>query len=239
MSTATLSALRALVRQKSDSENQLDRHPDTELDGYINKAHKRLWGRLARLQLLKDVSTQLISADGSDTYNLGDDFLHAYGVFEETSNSTHRPLHRHNGSMKPFGRPSPSGIAATYDIASQENTPRIQFYPQPSSGTYVVQYIKSPDLLTNDSDTVVYPLDWEEALVYDAAIQVLEKDDLPRSELQARLQEINAEIDNTASSRDLLNSYNIRDVRGYSGRDPADQFSYELPWLRGRKFGLY
>lgn len=242
MNSVTLANLRAGVRRKSDSQNQVDRHPNTEIDAYINHANRRLYTRLAGLSLLKCVKTFTLTADGSVTYALPEDFYLAYTISEQQNSNQYRHLERHNGTDRPFGLPNVSGDAVSYDLAdpvAQGDRSRIQFYPQPSSGTYIVQYIPECPLLVQDQDTVAYPLNWYEAIEYDAAIQVLEKDDLPRAELAARLQEINAEINAAAASRDLAQTYHIRDVRNSYGRDPADQFDYELPWMRGRNWKLY
>lgn len=238
MSSVTLTQAIDRVRDAADCENQTDRHPDTEITGYLNRSRRLLVGRLARLQLLKTFSTDSITATGAAAYTLSSDFFAVYSVWQSLDNGAFRRLHRHTGADFPFGQ---TGIAGdnprSYDIAeTSAGVHKISFLPQPSTGTFIVQYIAAPTDLASGSDTFVFPLAWDEWVILDAAIQVLSKDDLPWSHLAARKQEIEEEIDAAASSRDLLESAHIRDVRSMSGGDPADHTAYQLPWVRGGRW---
>ena len=236
MPTSTLSDLRTRVRQKADIEGATDRHTDTELNGYINRAHSKLYGKLATLQLLKQQKTTTITATGAAVYQLASDFYATYGVFEQVDGTYFRRLHIHGGHEKPFGIAAHEGVACTYAIASVDNSGlehQIEFSPNPQSGTYIVKYVPELSDLSGDSDTTFdIPLNWDDFIVYDAAMMVLEKDDLPFGQIAARKQELEVEIEQAAASRELLESYRIRDVRGANHEDAADQFPYQLPWMR-------
>jgi hypothetical protein len=225
MRTTTLSALRDRVRQKADIEGYTDRHPNDQLDTFINTSWRKLYGKLAVAHLLKNQVSVPLSASGATQYTLPDDFFAMYGVFEEYGRG-HRELRMHNPGQRPFGRPGPQGTAVSYATAEVDGDHYIEFLPQPTSGTYVYVYVPEPNTLAADTDTIKGALAYDEYVVLDAAIQVLEKDGVPIDTLQTRLMLLEQQIDNAQAARDLLQSTHIRDVRGSAYHDASDVYDY-------------
>ena len=217
MQTTTLAQARARVRQAADVQGYEDRHPNSEIDGYINRSRRKLIGKLARKKLIKDTITQPFVANGAVRYSLPDDFLAMCGVFEEVNNglSGHRELEMRHPGEHPFGRPSRKGRANRYGLAEQDGVQYIDFLPQPTNGTYVYVYVPVPEDLVNDNDEMTSILAHDEWVILDAAIAVVSKDGLTEDvrNLQSRLAIEDARIDNDAANQDLMKSFHIKDVR--------------------------
>jgi hypothetical protein len=226
MRTTTLSDLRSRVRSKADVEGYVDRHPNSAVDQYINNSWRKLYGKLSIAHLLKNQLNGVISASGASSYSLPDDFFAMYGVFEEFPGGGHRELNMHNPQTRPFGRPGVSGTALSYATAEVDGDHYIEFYPQPDSGTYVYVYVPEPNTLVSDSDTIYGALAYDEYVVLDAAIQILERDDLPIDTLQMRLLMLEQQIDAAQASRDLLQSSHIHDIYGNRHFDESDYSPY-------------
>lgn len=173
---ATLAQIRERVRNRADIVSETARYPDSELTGYINVSFKELWGLLVRSSLVRDEASQIITADGSPTYDLAPSHYSTIGVFRMHGTSVVQ-LSRNDQRQRPHGAATAyAGTGNEYRIAKIDGTKTIEFTPRPASGEYIVSYIPEPADLALETDVVDLGLDWEEYIVIDAAIKCLRRE---------------------------------------------------------------
>lgn len=211
---ATLAQLRTRVRQRSNNEHTNGQFvTDGELNGLINVAYKDLYGTLVEKSLHRTETTQTVTATGATSYALNADLYSLLNVYW-VENGYRRRLRRFSDRAKPGS--ADVGVASTYRVKGST----VVFWPNPSSGTYEIDYIPVPGDLVADEDVLDGVLAWEEYVVLEAATQVLQKEGLTeeanslrsdrdrilqRIENQASLVEFSETrvIENTTSGSDL------------------------------------
>lgn len=219
---ATLSELRTRVRQRTDNENS-NFVTDDELTQLINTEYKELYGLLVRYSLQRTESTSTISADGSSSYALPSNFYSLIGVFRTEGQAQVR-LSRFGERFRPG---TVTGTACQYRLQGAN----IVLYPTPSSGTYTVLYIPVPSDLSADADTVDGVLGWEELVVINAAIKVLQKEEADTSVLKQDRQELLMRIKMEADAVEFTEDWVVADVR--RGRQAGDTLEGEYVGRKG------
>lgn len=207
---ATLLEMRTRVRQRTDNENS-SFVSDSELTQLINTEYKELYGLLVRHSLQRTEDTQTITANGSSSYALDGDFYSVIGVFR-TEGSVRVPLSRHTERFRPG---SVAGTATSYRIVNST----LVLYPKPASGTYEVIYIPVPAELSADVDTMDGVLGWEELVVVNAAIKVLQKEEADYEHLRTDRAELLRRIQDEAAAVEFTNNWVVEDTRR---RYPSD-----------------
>ena len=140
---ATRATIRTATRRRADIESDTVRFPDTELNTEIEESCKRFQGILLKKGLHKEYDNKVIVASGSSSYTLPDNFLAPTAVFEEYSSGRYRRLRFFPATARPFHRlNADSGDALYYQTMRINDENRIELFPRPNSGTYVIGYVK-------------------------------------------------------------------------------------------------
>lgn len=231
MATETLSALRTRIRQRTDNEHTgEDFVTDAELTQLINKSYRELFALLVKSGLHSVAETSYsIPVNGATSYALPDDYYAIQDVYRDVSGSKYR-LRRHNARTRPAT--VTVGDAYSYRAAGVGVNAVIELYPTPPSGTYTLFYIAIPAALSADADTVDGVLGWEEYIVLDVSIDVLQKEGLDTQELQLRKAQMFTRIAEEAFLRDIHESVEVADVRCPSN-SLMDDYGYLPGGYRG------
>ncbi len=215
-----LSAIRTRIRQRTDNEHTGSSFvTDSELTGLVNVSYSELYGELVRAGLHMSESVQTVTATGASTYALNSDLFAVIGVFRV--DGTHRSrLVRHSVRHRPDT--SVKGPASSYRVIGTTVT----FHPLPVSGTYEVVYVPVPGTLSADADTVEGILGWEEYLVLDVSIKVLDKEETDARHLRAERERLLARIRDEAALEEMSEGSYIDNVRSRnSGTDDEAEYN--------------
>lgn len=216
---ATLAAVRTRIRQRTNNEHTNGQFvTDAELNGLINVAYKQLYATLVAHSMHRSESTSTITATGATSYSLPADLFSLLNVYKNDSGYRYR-LQRYSDRYKPGTQET--GDASHYRVRGSN----IILFPNPSSGTYEVEYIPVPAELSADIDELDGVLAWEEYVVLDASFRVLHKEGsleeamLCRDERDALLRR----IENQAEMAEFTESRIVEDVRADNPwRDEGD-----------------
>jgi hypothetical protein len=219
----TLAQLITRIRQRTDTENS-EFITDAELTQLINTSYKELYGLLVRASLHRAETTYAVVTDGSASYTLPTDFFGLIGVYR-TYSQDKVPLERFPDKFRPGER---TGDATMYRVVGSA----VVLYPKPSSGTYDLVYIPVPGELVSAADELDGVLGWEEFVVLDAAINVLEKEGSNTTTLERKRAMILQRISDEAQMVEFTETPRIQNVRApwRDLSDPAD-------WAPGRGDG--
>jgi hypothetical protein len=210
---ATLAQLIERIRQRTDTVGS-EFVTDAEITQLINTAYKELYALLVRKSLQRAESVQTIVADGSAFYPLNSDFVGLLGVYRVLGDER-LPLKRHSDRFRPGSR---QGDAVSYRLVNST----VELYPQPTSGEYELVYVPLPGELTDPTDELDGVLGWEEFVILDAAICVLEKEESDTTKLERKRGRILQRIEDEAQLADLHSVVRIEDTRDYDTlADPA------------------
>jgi hypothetical protein len=219
----TLASMREQARQRADMVNS-EFCSDAEINQYINNSAAELYDLLVSVNEDYFVSStpQSISVtSGTDSYDLAADFYKALGV----------DLYL-NGSwvtMKPFmfaERNAYQGMMFDMPFRYRIRGGKISFVPVPS-GNHTVQiwYIPRFTALASDAATFDGINGWEEYVIVDAAIKMLQKEESDVSVLLAQKEALKARINTMAANRDSGSPQRIVDVEELE----SDPFFRRLP----------
>ncbi len=223
MAAVTLTELISRIRQRSDNEHTGSTFvTDAEITRLINISYAELYGHLIRWSMNMAESLQTITGTGAANYNLATDFYSLVAVFRVVGDQRVR-LERHS-SRNRLGA-TPSGDGSTYRIINST----IEFHPRPSGGTYEVVYVPVCGQLSAGSDTLDGVLGWEEYVVLDCAIHVLDKEESETKYLRADRAQILQRIQDEAAAAEMSESWvvesgrqadtllDLGDMKGYRG----------------------
>ena len=176
MRNVTVASVLAQARQRADVEAETDRFPDSELVTYISASWAELYNEIVLLNndtYLSSFSISIVS--GQDTYALPSDFLMDRGVDFSTAGYTYN-LSRwafEEREVYQFVGNYTYGMPTAYRILGQN----IIFKPAPNANSTTARlwYYPAPAVLTA-SDSVNGFAGFEEFLVADVALKILEKD---------------------------------------------------------------
>ena len=207
MAAVTLTELISRIRQRSDNEHSGSTFvTDAEITRLINVSYAELYGHLIRWSMNMVESLQTITATGAANYNLETDFYSLVAVFRVSGDYRVR-LERHSSRHR-LGA-TPSGDASSYRVIN--NT--IEFYPRPSGGTYEVVYVPVCGQLAAAGDTLDGVLGWEEYVVLDCAIHILDKEESDSKMLRADRDRILARIEDEAAAAEMNESWAVESER--------------------------
>lgn len=216
----TLADLRTRIRQRTDTENS-EFVTDAELNQLINTSYAELYGLLVKASLHRAEKTYVVATTGADDYPLPADFFALIGVYR-TYGEDKVPLERFPDKFRPGTR---IGDATMYRVVGME----LVLYPKPGSGDYDLVYIPLPAELVSEADTMDGVLGWEEFIVLDVSINVLEKEGSNTMTLERKREMILKRIQDDAQMVEFTETPRLLSVRdewrthggfdGYPSRD--------------------
>jgi hypothetical protein len=173
--TVTVASIIDQIRKRADVEAETDRFPDSELATYVSQSWCELYNEAALQNNDIYLSSTLVTlVAGSDTYALPADFYLDRGV-DFTVNGYTYTLGRwqfEERDLFQFIGTYTYGMPTAYRIVGSN----VVFKPVPQSGSSArLWYYPTPTVLTSGS-SVDGIAGFEEFLVCDGAIKVLEKD---------------------------------------------------------------
>ncbi len=213
--TVTLTQLIERVRQRTDTVNS-DFVTDAEITQLLNCSYNELYGLLVTKSLHRQETSYVLTLTGAAEYAMPSDFFALIGAYRTVGDDM-VPLERFPDKFQPGTR---SGDAMMYRVHGT----RLVLYPIPSSGTYTVVYIPLPGVMTDGTDTMDGVLGWEEFVVIDTAIQVLDKEESNTMHLEVKRDRILRRINDESQAVEFTETPRILNVRdGWrSISDPAD-----------------
>lgn len=220
MATVSLSTLRTRIKQRTDNEHTGSEFvTDEELTGLINASYADLYGELVVSGLHTAESVYTITATGATSYALPADFYSLLGVFRSENGRKFR-LGRH--SVRHRVGTAATGNGSSYRVVGST----VELSPTPSSGTYEVLYIPQPAQLAAADDTLDGMLGWEEYVVVDVAIKVLDKGEDDSQHLRMERERILSRIQQQAAAVEATESWTVENVRagGFGDPDRADGY---------------
>ncbi len=207
MAAVTLSELISRVRQRSDQEHSGSNFvTDAEITRLINVSYAELYGHLLRWSLNMVESLSTITATGAANYALPTDLYSVVAVFR-VDGDVRTYLERHSSRHR-LGA-TPSGSAVSYRVIN--NT--IEFYPRATAGTYEVVYVPVCGQLVDGDDAMDGVLGWEEYVVIDCAIHILDKEESDSSRHRADRDRILQRIEDEASAAEMNESWVVESSR--------------------------
>lgn len=133
-----------------------------------------------------------------------------------------------------------TGHPSKYRIRRTGDELEFNFFPNPTTGlTFVVTYLPHPLRLSTDAnlnedeftDSVTYPMGWEERIVLGMARRALEKEESDSTPILRQLAQIDAEIEELCWSRVMSANPTIRNVDGATRGWGADMmYPPPLSW---------
>jgi hypothetical protein len=212
MATVTLTALRARARERADMVNSgFVTDTADSLDRLINSAAQRLHAIIVQKfgndYIVKSSTFNTVA--GTSSYNLPSDFFKLLGVDLTIGSAP--------SNLKKFEFRERNVYRAATVSAFGNSLPRyrlegsiLRLYPAPNAaylGTfwYIPQLQVnggSTNLLVNGADTVNFDNGWEAFIEFDAAAQMLIKEESDPSAMIAERTKIEHDIEVTAENRD-------------------------------------
>lgn len=218
--TATLLEMRTRARESADMVNSLF-VSDDELTRYINEGISELHDLLI-MQFGEDYylkSASLTITSGDDTSDIPSDFYKIAGIDVPYSGTSY--------SLKKFDFAERNAQILSSDVRNLRYRlvgTTIKFSPVPSSTiTATIWYHPYATVLSSNGSTFDGINGWEEYVVIDAAIKMLNKEESNTNHLLLRKQEIKDRINRVAKARDTMNPERVRDTESY-----VDSYLYPI-----------
>jgi len=208
MASVTLATMRTRVKQRCDQEYSDSEFVTTaELDQLINTSYAELYGLLVRHSLHRTETVYSITATGAASYALPADIFAVLGVFRVDGTTTKAMMPRHDHRKRPDT--SVTGPAITYRVIGSS----VEFIPVPTSGTYEIVYVPTPTTVVEDDDSLDGVLGWEEYVVVDCAIKILQKEESDTASLQRDRERLAARIVDEANHVEMTEGLVVANVR--------------------------
>jgi hypothetical protein len=216
-STVLYSTLKRQAREMADAETSApdEAHvDDTELLDRFNASLKIWHGKVVKAwPELYEAAPQVITADGSTGYALPSDYFATLGVDYKFDDDAYIALDR----LMPAERNKypGTGLAVAYRIKGSE----LALFPRPLDGEYRHLYVKTPTLFVDNGSSSVDGVNgWEQWMVLDVAIYMLNKAKIDSSEEQKERARIEREMEIASADRDLVTPMRVVDTRTQKGR---------------------
>lgn len=216
--TRTRTQIREAARALADQVGTL-RCTDAQLDYQIDQIVAQLWGKLVAVDPDRYlVSTTISTTSGTKAYALPAGFMsmrrvaktvgtreyaiEKFGLAEKSSGYDYPGFDRANGVRYRVwgGGHDGSGV-------------RINFEPDPGTGTYTIYYVAAPELFANDADTFDGVAGWERWVEINLAIWMKERDEEDTGSLRADVAQIEKTMMVLATQRDAGKAPRVQNVR--------------------------
>jgi hypothetical protein len=221
--TATASVLMTDVRQLTDTENDAhiaDAYLLTLIDRSYNKLYRQIATQYESFFDTEDTSKSLIV--GQRTYALPATLMHLKAV-DLVRGDDRIPLRRFSLPQRssftrdprflPFGA---ERQRTYYRYKAEANNLRIDPLPD-TTEPLIITYVPRPVRITSGSDTFDVIAGFDDFIIYDAAIQVLMRQERDPSQYVALRQDALQGVIATVSPREVSDTVNVSDVFFGSG----------------------
>lgn len=219
----TFTAQQLIDRAKAAADMHDNFVTEAQLLDWVSVEHQALSALLARqgmVQTMQSVSITFSGALGPQDMN---PTIAILGVYEE-QNGRHRRLRQNNvidGRRQTPSVTSPViGPATEYMIYFDGVDVKIEFYPNPASGTYTIYFVPLPDPIDAVSDTVFYTQGFEEWIVLGVAARCLAKEEGDTTLIERRRRIVEQHVEEAAWTKNIGQAPTIRNVdrveRGWS-----------------------
>lgn len=230
MRNVTLLSLRDQSRQRADKQNS-GFILDAELNQYINNSITELYDLLVGAYGNDYyLTTYQFTTDGTNiTYNLPADFYKMEGIDMYVNPSRFITLKPYQ-----FNERGKYQDGSNWAAINALNGPRyhlknnsIEFNPSPP-GVYSMSlyYVPASPTLSLDTDTFDGINGWEEYVIIDAAIKMLQKEESDVGVLEGQKASIMKRINLMAENRDFGHSFRVSDVQNEWNRLDGDVYRY-------------
>lgn len=196
---------------------------------------------LARSGWTQSFATLTITVTGSENgeFDLDTDMMAIVAVHEV---NTHGVRRLKLADPATFLRVQPGGTqrgnAQEYRAKRVDDTLVLNFHPEPQTGeTYLVTYVPHPNRLSLDatpatgySNSVSYPMGWEERIVLGMARRALDKEESDSTPIQRQIVEMNQQIEQLCWDRAMADSPSIINS-DIERRGWVDRLSYPGPYM--------
>lgn len=200
MSTVrTLAQLRTEVLQRADIDSStdfVDVSVGGEVDRYINESIRELFDLLVESAGQEFyITTDTVTMDGSGSVTLPSDFYLMKMVSYQESSTSNYPLEpitlretwRTQESAAwyrgyPHRRDIRYRIQGDFSGTDGAHVQSLHYFPASSTGTLLLHYVPQPPTLDEDADTWDGFNGWEEYVIIDAALKILEKEQNPATD---------------------------------------------------------
>jgi hypothetical protein len=216
MATA-LSALRTRCRQRADMVNS-QFVSDSELNSFINASYAELYDLLVQTYEDYFVTSESFTLTTSDSgvRALAADFYKLKGV-DYQLNGEFITLYPYNWNTRNLRQRAVNRLyMGDYDLSYKVLGSNIRFEPSDNAtGTFRLWYIPSYTALSADGDnvdSVISRNNWEEYIVIDAAIKMLEKEESNTQHLEREKRAMIMRINSAAGDRDADQPERVSDV---------------------------
>lgn len=200
---------------------------------WLNVERQALDVRIAREGLVLREAQETITATGAFEYSISDP-LAVLGVYQ-LKDGYYRRL-RHSDLMDGAGYQDlgvTHGDPVMFRITQNtDNEITIRFYPNPTTGTFIVKTIPEETELEID-DEVSYPLGWEERIVLGMARRAVAKEEGDTREFLRQIAEIDSHIETSASDRLFGAHFSVRNV------DKVERGWLPFPYIPTREQWLW
>ncbi len=231
----TLEDIRTELRQRIDRVNS-QFFTDEELNGYISQSYKELYDVL--IQKFGDdyyvADPYEFTTDGSETYDLPEDFYKLLGVdcqFNGSSSGNGWVTLRQFmfGERNAYTLPNYQAFYGITNVRYRLRDNKIWFMPIPQSGQLMrLWYTPVPDTLTADADIVRGVSGWTEYIVCDAAIKCMVKEESDPNAFAAQKQALLQRIESAAANRNSGAPQVVTDIHQsfwpYGGWGPGNNY---------------
>lgn len=212
----SLAELRLQARQRSDQEKS-KLVKDSELTSYINSSIGELYDLLCEAYGSEyfTIESSSFFTDGTNfSYALPTDMYELKGVDMRVANQDWITLQQFNFNER--NRYGDTGrFTGIENIRYRLVGNNIRFNPLPDANTeYRLWYVPFPAQLVNDTDTLDGLNSYQEYVIVDAAIKMMQKEESDVSVLMAQKMALQKRIVDKAANRNAAQSGTITDVYG-------------------------
>lgn len=212
--TTTLSTLRSDIRSRADMDNS-EFITDSELNSYINASYAELYDILvSRFEDYYTTTSSHSVASGASEFSVPADFYKLRGVDRQYSGNDYYSLSKFNFNQRNFkNRRVSNSLWGTINVNYRLVGNNIELIPEDqASGTYRMWYVPACPVLSLDADTVDGVNGFEEYIVVDVCIKVLEKEESDTTTFQRQKAALMKRIEEMAAQRDAGEPDRITDT---------------------------
>lgn len=209
----SLAELKLQARQRADQEKS-KLVKDSELTAYINSSIAELYDLLCEAYGSEyyTIESQSYFTDGGFSFPLPADLYELKGVDMRIANQDWITLQQFNfNERNRYG--DTGGRTGLDNIRYRLVGNNIRFNPLPDANTeYRLWYVPFPTQLVNDTDTLDGLNSYQEYVIVDAAIKMMQKEESDVSVLAAQKAALAKRITDKAANRNAAQSGTISDV---------------------------